>query len=157
MVSMADQVSVLDVIDLKTIHTHLQAANKEEALQQMADALMSEGYLKDKQGYLKDVYIREASGSTGIGGYIAIPHGKSNAVKKIGVAIATLDEEIEWETLDEHGVRVIVLFAVGADDEAAKDHLKLLSLFARKLGNDTVVEGLLKADTAEDVRDAFKN
>ncbi len=153
---MAEEKSVLDVIDLQTVLPHLQAANKEEALEQMAAALEKAGYLKDAAGFLKDVYIREQEGCTGIGGYIAIPHGKSEAVAKIGVAIATINEEIEWETLDDNGVRVIVLFAVGNDQEGANEHLKLLAMFARKLGREEVVEALLKADTAEDVKEAFK-
>ncbi len=148
---------VQDVIDSKTVVTHMKACNKKEALQKMADALMEAGYLKDEDKYLKDVYIRENEGSTGIGGYIAIPHGKSAGVEKIGLAIATLDEEIEWETLDDKGVRVIVLFAVGDDDRGAKEHLKLLSLFARKLGREEVIAALLEADTSADVQKAFLN
>ncbi|MDQ0203706.1 PTS sugar transporter subunit IIA [Pectinatus haikarae] len=146
-----------DIIDPKTVLVHLEAHNKKEALQKMAEALRKTGYLKDTEKYLKDVYLRESKGATGIGGYIAIPHGKSSAVQKIGVAVATLDEEIEWETLDEHGVRGIVLFAVGDDDEAAQDHLKLLALFARKLGRESVVTALLNADTAQDVQAAFSD
>ncbi len=149
--------NVLDVIDPQTVLTHLKANDKKEALQEMTDTLAQAGYLKDTSTYLKDVYLREAEGATGIGGYIAIPHGKSEGVQKIGVSIAVLDHEIAWETLDDHGVRVIVLFAVGSDDASAQEHLKLLSLFARKLGRDSVVEALLEADTPVDVRNAFKN
>lgn len=149
--------NVLDVIDPQTVLTHLKANDKKEALQEMTDTLAQAEYLKDTSTYLKDVYLREAEGATGIGGYIAIPHGKSEGVQKIGVSIAVLDHEIAWETLDDHGVRVIVLFAVGSDDASAQEHLKLLSLFARKLGRDSVVEALLEADTPVDVRNAFKN
>ncbi|RGS71528.1 PTS sugar transporter subunit IIA [Mitsuokella sp. AF21-1AC] len=149
--------NVLDVIDPNTVLTHLKANDKKEALQEMTDCLAHAGYLKDTDTYLKDVYQRESEGATGIGGYIAIPHGKSEGVQKIGVSIAVLDHEIDWETLDDHGVRVIVLFAVGSDDASAREHLKLLSLFARKLGRDSVVEALLHADTPVDVRNAFKH
>lgn len=147
--------NVLDIIDLNTVITHIKAANKDEALKTMADRLMAEGYLTDTDKFLQDVYKREQEGCTGIGNYIAIPHGKSAAVKKIGVAIATVDEEISWETLDGQGVKVIVLFAVGDSDTDAQTHLKLLSLFARKLGRDEVVSALLAADTAADVKAAF--
>lgn len=154
---MEEQASVLDVIDAETVLTHLQAHDKAEALSMMADSLEEAGYLQDKETYLRDVYQREAEGVTGIGGYIAIPHGKSAGVKRIGVSIAVLDEEIPWESLDGQGVKGIILFAVGNDDRGAKSHLKLLSLFARKLGRDTVVHDLLTADSAADVRKAFMN
>lgn len=150
------ETTVTSVIDRKTVLTHMTATNKEQALQQLASALNEAGYLTDTAGYIKDVYQRESEGSTGIGNYIAIPHGKSDSVSKIGVAIGILDQEIEWETLDDHGVKVIILFAVGSDNEGAKEHLKLLSLFARKLGRDAVVAALLDANTADDVKAAFE-
>jgi PTS system fructose-specific IIA component len=59
--------------------------------------------------------------------------------------------------LDGKGVKGIILFAVGNDNDGAQNHLKLLSLFARKLGNDEVVENLLQAKTAEEVKAAFGN
>ena len=148
---------VESVIDSRTVLTHLEAQNKDDALEKMAAALYKAGYLKDKAGYLEDVYLREKKGATGIGGYIAIPHGKSASVQKIGVAIATLDNEINWETLDGRGVRAIVMFAVGNDEEGANEHLRILALFARKLGREAVVDALLKADTADDVKKAFDN
>ncbi|MBR1858157.1 MAG: PTS sugar transporter subunit IIA [Selenomonadaceae bacterium] len=154
---MSEVLDVSAVIDLQTVLPHLNATTKDEALRKMAAKLNEAGYLVDTEGYVKDVYEREKEGKTGIGGYIAIPHGKSSSVQKSGVAIATLDKEIEWETLDDKGVKVIVLFAVGATDEAAKEHLKLLAMFARKLGRDAVIEALLKADTAEEIKAAFNN
>lgn len=151
------ETTVPSVIDSKTVLTHMNATNKDEALQALATALSNAGYLSDTESYIHDVYQREAEGSTGIGNYIAIPHGKSDGVSRIGVAIGILDHEIDWETIDDHGVKVIILFAVGSDTEGAKEHLKLLSLFARKLGRDSVIDALLKADNAEDVKAAFNN
>jgi len=104
---------------------------------------------------VKDIYLREAQGQTGIGNYIAIPHGKSAYVKKVGVAIGVTENEIPWETLDGKGVKGIILFAVGDDTEGAQKHLKLLSLFARKLGNDEVVERLIAAREIDEVVAAF--
>lgn len=55
------------------------------------------------------------------------------------------------------GVKGIILFAVSSDDTGAREHLKLLSMFARKLGRENVVNDLLAADTADDVKKAFMN
>ena len=151
------ETTVTSVIDSQTVLTHMTATNKDDALRELAATLSDAGYLNDTAGYFHDVYQREKEGSTGIGNYIAIPHGKSDSVSKIGVAIGILDHEIDWETIDDHGVKVIILFAVGSDTEGAKEHLKLLSLFARKLGRDAVIEALLTADSAKDVKEAFNN
>ncbi|WP_130859436.1 PTS sugar transporter subunit IIA [Gracilibacillus phocaeensis] len=146
---------ISNIIDLETITTDLQAKNKEEALSELAELLLQNGYISEIDGFMKDIYAREAEGQTGIGNYIAIPHGKSDFVNKIGVAIGIMDEEIPWETLDGNGVKGIILFAVGNDNEGAQNHLKLLSLFARKLGNDEVVEQLLQSKNEEEVKAAF--
>jgi fructose PTS system EIIA component len=146
---------VKDIVDLNTIHTNIRAKNKEEAIQELAETLLANGYITDMEDFLKDIYAREAMGQTGIGNYIAIPHGKSDSVKKIGVAIGITQDEIEWETLDGKGVKGIILFAVGNDNDGAQTHLKLLSLFARKLGNDEVIEKMLQSENAEDVREAL--
>jgi PTS system fructose-specific IIA component len=146
---------VKEIVDLKTVKTKMQAKTKDEALRELAGGLLANGYITDVEGFVKDIYVREAQGQTGIGNYIAIPHGKSTYVKKIGVAIGINQTEIPWETLDGNGVKGIILFAVGNDNEGATSHLKLLAMFAKKLGNDEVVDRLLQATTPEEVVAAF--
>ncbi|SDY10052.1 PTS system, fructose-specific IIA component [Evansella caseinilytica] len=148
---------VKDIVDLKTIKTDMTASSKEEAIQELAEVLRHNDYITDVEGFLKDIYAREEVGQTGIGNYIAIPHGNSASVKKIGVSIGITQEEIPWETLDGKGVKGIILFAVGRENDGAQNHLKLLSLFARKLGNDDVIEKLLQSKTAVDVQEALCN
>lgn len=147
--------NVNEILDLNTIKVNLDARDKEEALNELVDVLLTEEYITNKEQFLSDIYAREAEGQTGIGNYIAIPHGKSSAASKVGVAIGLLKEEIEWETLDDNGVKVIILFCVGDDTDGATNHLRLLSMFARKLGNDDVVESVLKAKSANDIIVSF--
>lgn len=146
---------VKDILDSKTIKTNLIAKDKDDVLSQLSQLLKEAGYIDDVEAFKKDIYEREAEGMTGIGNFIAIPHGRSESVKKIGVAIGVSETEIGWETLDDNGVKGIILFAVGNDVDGAKTHLKLLSLFARKLGNDDVVNALLNANNEADVINAF--
>ncbi|MGF2943212.1 fructose PTS transporter subunit IIA [Enterococcus xiangfangensis] len=146
---------VKDIVDLAIVKTNMTAKTKDEALHDLANQLLANGYISEVSGFIEDVYAREAEGQTGIGNYIAIPHGKSAYVNKVGVAIGINQEEIPWESLDGKGVKGIILFAVGNDNEGANEHLKSLSLFARKLGNDEVIEELLQAKRPEDVVEAF--
>jgi PTS system fructose-specific IIA component len=148
---------VRDIIDVKTIKTNLNAKSKDEALQELAELLLQNEYITDIDAFLKDIYAREEVGQTGIGNYIAIPHGNSDSVKKIGVAIGITQQEIPWETLDGKGVKGIILFAVGNENDGAQTHLKILSSFARKLGNDEVIEQILQSKKAEDVIEALGN
>ena len=147
---------VINIIDPKIVDTRLNVNNKSEVVTKLAQDLFTNGYIDDVSAFVDDVYLRELEGQTGIGGYIAIPHSKSKHVKKIGVAIGINKKEIPWETLEGKGVKVVILFAVGDDKESARDHLKLLSLFAKKLGREEVVSRLLDAKDTSDVIAAFK-
>lgn len=46
-----NNLNVLDVIDTRTVLTHLKANDKKEALEQMAESLSVAGYLSDKDTY----------------------------------------------------------------------------------------------------------
>ena len=146
---------IKDVLDERIICSSLETKDKEDALKQLSAKLEETGYIDDKDAFLKDIFFRESQGCTGIGNGIAIPHGKSPSVTKVGIAIAKLTNEIEWETLDGKGVKLIFLFAVGNDNENAKTHLRLLAEVARTLGNDDAVEALLNAGTVEDLKAVF--
>lgn len=147
--------NVKDVLDERVIDLNMKAADKKEAITNLAEKLKNAGYIADVESYVKDIYLRESQGQTGIGHYVAIPHGKSDSVTQVGIAIGKMENEIEWETLDGNGVKLIFLFAVGNDNENAKTHLKLLAEVARNLGNDEAVEQLLSAKTVEDLKAVF--
>lgn len=147
--------NVKDVLDERVIDLNMKAADKKEAITNLAGKLKNAGYIADVESYVKDIYLRESQGQTGIGHYVAIPHGKSDSVTQVGIAIGKMESEIEWETLDGEGVKLIFLFAVGNDNENAKTHLKLLAEVARNLGNDEAVEQLLSAKTVEDIKAVF--
>lgn len=111
----------------------------------MAELLRQENYIKDVDLFVKDVYLREAEGCTGIGNGIAIPHGKSASVKQVGIAIATLASPIEWETLDGNPVDTVFLFCVSDDSNFARNHMILLSRVAAKLADDDLLLEIRRA------------
>lgn len=146
---------IKSVLDDRIICTELDANNKEEALRKMIEMLLDAGYINDTGVFYEDVLLRESQGITGIGNYIAIPHGKSSSVSKVGISIAQLKNEIKWETNDGKGVKVIFLFAVGDDNENSLEHLKLLAQVAGRIASDEAVEKLLKAHSVDDIKKVF--
>ena len=144
-----------DVLDERIIDLNMEAKNKDEAIRHLAAKLKDANYIGDVDEFVKDIYLRESEGVTGIGNFVAITHGKSDSVTQVGIAIGKVQDEIEWETLDGNGVKLIFLFAVGNDNENAKTHLRLLAEVARTLGNDDAVEALLNASTVEDLKAVF--
>ncbi|BDR52110.1 PTS mannose transporter subunit IIAB [Bombiscardovia nodaiensis] len=143
--------SLSEILDRGTIVTGLKVETKEEVFTKLATLLQERGYIESVDAFVAAIHEREGQGPTGIGGHVAIPHGRSSTVKRNAIAIAVLDHEIPWESLDDTGAKVVALFAVGADDEGSQKHLQLLSLFARKLAKDEVTQALLRAQSVDDV------
>lgn len=142
------------VINKNKIKLNLNAKNKEEALNELADLLYKEGVLSSKEDFIKDVYLREAEGETGIGGGIAIPHGKSRSVLRTSLAIGRTKQPIEWETLDDMPISCIILFAV-RDIDSTTTHIRLLGEVAGKLADDDIVNTLLKSKNPDEIIEVF--
>ncbi|WIY53084.1 PTS sugar transporter subunit IIA [Devosia sp. YIM 151766] len=91
---------------------------------------------------------REELGSTGLGNGIAIPHGKLKGLKGVYAAFARLDSPIEFDSMDDQPVDLVMLLL--APVGAGADHLKALSRVARLLRTEAVVDVLRnEADPAK--------
>jgi len=147
--------AVKEILDKRVIDLNMKAGNKDEVIRHLAGLLKKAGYVEDLEGYIKDVYLREEEGITGIGGHVAIPHGKSDFVDKVGIAVGRTEQMVEWESYDEEPADLFFLFAVPSDSEGSKDHLRLIAELAGKLGNETIMGKLQAASTYADLLDAF--
>ena len=149
--------NIADAIDEKIIRVNLDVSDKNDALNKMTHILKENNYIVDEEEFLKDIYFRESEGVTGIGGGIAIPHGQSESVTKIGIAIAKLTHPIEWETLDDNPVDFIFLFCVSADIAFARNHMILLSKIAAKLADDDLLKKIKSADNPCKIKEYLVN
>ena len=139
-----------EILNENLINLNLHAQTKKEVIEKLTDQLYQEGNVVDKQAFVEDVFLREKEGMTGIGNHIAIPHGKSDAVRVTSIAIGRVREGIPWESLVHEPVRMIILFAVRNVDKTTI-HLKLLSEVAMALADDETLEKLLKTEDKQEV------
>ena len=86
----------------------MKARNKEEAIRELTEILYKEGKIFDKELFVKDVYLREAEGQTGLGNHIAIPHGKSDAVQVTFYYFGRTINDLIWESPDDKPVHVVI-------------------------------------------------
>lgn len=147
--------AVKEILDRRVIDLDMSAKNKDEVIRHLAGLLKGAGYIGDTDGYVNDVYLRETEGITGIGNHVAIPHGKSDYVQQVGIAVGRTRQMIEWESYDGEPSDLFFLFAVPSDSGGAKDHLRLIAELAGKLGNDHVMEQLQTAKSYEDLLVVF--
>jgi len=125
--------------------------SRDEAIEALADQLNQQGKLHSKAEYLKAVLAREAQGPTALGEGLAVPHGKTDAVKEAAFAVATLKQDLKWQGLDEEeDVNLIFLIAI-PNAEAGSTHMQLLTELTSTLVDDDVREAVLKATTTEQI------
>lgn len=117
------------------------ATTQKEAFQVISDFAYKQGFVNNVQHYFDGLNKREAEATTGFKDQIAIPHSKDVSVLKPGMFLVKFSHEIPWQALDSKPVKVA--FALTIPEEGATEHLKLLSLIARKLIDYKFREGIL--------------
>ncbi len=130
------------MLDVKNIKLNMTARTKEEVIEELADLLVQDGAVTNKQDFIRDVWLREELGSTGFENHIAIPHGKSSGVSRTALAIGRTQHAIPWETMDGSDVRCIILFAVCLVDQNAT-HIRLLAQVSGSLADEDIIAKLL--------------
>ena len=133
-------------LSVQDIHPGHQATNKEEAIRQVAAALVSAGNVAE--GYVAGMLAREQQTSTFLGNGIAIPHGTTDTrdqVLKTGVQVYQFPQGVTWG----EGQTAYVAIGIAASSD---EHLGLLRQLTHVLSDDDVAEQLKSATTAEELR-----
>lgn len=132
-------------------------ATKQEVIDFLIEKLYREGKIRSEEEFRKAVLEREALSETGIAEGIAIPHGKSDAVKEAAVAIARMTAPVkDWESLEEDN-EVTLVFLLAIPAAAAGDtHLELLGELMTRAQDSRFLDSLKKAETAEALYDCLE-
>ena len=139
---------ITELLKSSSIALNTAPRDKEDAIRKLADLMETSGNLSDKEAYVKDVLIREAAGSTGLGDGIATPHAKSKGVKAAGLAAMTVPGGVDFDSLDGNPARIF--FLIAAPDEANDLHLQVLSKLATLIMDSDFKEALIKAQSVEE-------
>lgn len=140
---------ISELLRTNTISVDLKAKDKLDVINQLVDSLYNANLLNDKELYKKEVLRREELSSTGIGGGIGIPHGKTSAVKESALALGIFRDGVEFDSLD--GEPVNIVFMIAAPESANNEHLETLSKLSILLMNDDFKNSLLNSKSAEEV------
>ena len=138
-----------EIINLELIETDLTGETRDEIIDEMIGKLNRVGALHSEEEFKQAIMNREQEGTTGIGMNIAIPHGKSDAVKKPNVVFGIKQSGVDWKSLDGTEAKLIFMIAVPKESEG-NEHLKILQMLSRKLMDDSYKERLLSVQTKEE-------
>lgn len=139
-----------ELIRENTIVFDIEETEKEDVILALAKVLKENNLIDDVDSYYQAVLDRESYSTTGIGQGIAIPHGKSPAVKSSSVVVGRTLNPVEWNSLDGSKVHTVFLLAISNEDRA-DGHLAILAELASSLMDDDFVAELNNAKTQEDI------
>lgn len=138
---------ITDLLKPQSILLNASPTNKADAIYTLGDLMDKGGNLSDKAEYLKAVFAREESGSTGLGDGIATPHAKSAGVKEAGLAAMVVPNGVDFEALDGQPSRLF--FMIAAPESAADTHVEVLSKLATMVIDPDFKNALIQAATVD--------
>ena len=140
--------TIRDLLAAESINLNGTPAGKTEALNQCIDLMAKSGKIADVEKYRKGVFAREEEGTTGIGMGIAIPHCKSDAVTKAGLAAMVVKDGVDFESLD--GTPAKTIFLIAAPNTEDNVHLQVLSKLSVMLMDEQFTNSLINAGSVDE-------
>ena len=139
---------ITDLMSKEAIKIHGHASNKMDAIDQMVSLMYRQGNVSDKEAYKEAVIERENLSTTGMVDGIAIPHARTTAITKAGIAAMTLPEGVDYHSMD--GQPTTLIFLIAAPDNGDNVHLQVLSELSTLLMDHDFCEDLKNAGTPEE-------
>ena len=133
-----------EILKKESVIADIAGKNKLDVIKEMTECLKQNNTIKNDQALYATLMEREKLGSTGIGENVAIPHGKSDELTQIIIVFARSLSGINFESLDQKPVHFVCM--VIAPAHSTGQHLKALAKISRLFKNQTLREGILKAE-----------
>ncbi len=142
--------SFFETLNTEHIIIGLSSNNKFEAIEELVNVLNNTGELESKEQALQDVLEREQYLSTGLENGLAIPHAKTDGVKKLVLAFGISAKGVDFESLD--GKPAKFIFLMLSPKDTSGPHLKALGQITRTFKSGELGSKLLEAGTPDTVK-----
>lgn len=144
---------ITKLTNVSLINDNLQANNKQQVFEELAQMLLSDQRINNKQAFLDDIHNRESQSITSMDG-IAYPHAKSQAVTEPAIAIGVKREGIDYG--DEDGIKPTVFFMIASPDNGADHHIYVLQELFGKF-SDEFIQDIHNAKDQQQILDILIN
>ncbi|MBN2221065.1 MAG: PTS mannitol transporter subunit IICBA [Vallitaleaceae bacterium] len=137
-----------ETLQRSSIVLHLPSKTKEEAIRLAGQLLVDHGYVEEE--YIDAMVQRDQELSTYIGNGTAIPHGVSEAKKKIlytGISVLQFPDGVDFD-----GNMVYLVVGIAG---VGNEHLTILANLAEIVEDEAKVEELRKTDDLEFIYQMF--
>ncbi|MBW1859759.1 MAG: PTS sugar transporter subunit IIA [Deltaproteobacteria bacterium] len=134
---------IIDSLQEETIISELDATDKKGVLEELTGPVVKISGV-DQEEMVRVLLERERLGSTGIGGGIAIPHGKLKSLQSLLVSFGRSHKGVDFEAID--GKPAHLFFLLMAPENSTGDHLRMLAGISRLLKDDKFRQRLMTAE-----------
>ena len=138
---------ITDLLNRQSIEIGVSVKDKISAIDKLISLHDKNGNLKDKAAYREGILKREEMGTTAIGMEIAIPHAKSDSVKKPSLAAITVPAGVDYDSPDGDKCKLLFMIAATTDGDV---HLEVLARLMQMLMDEEFTGKLKAAKTADE-------
>ena len=139
---------IVDLLHKQGINLNFNPSTKEQCINELVDLMDKTGNLNNKEEYKKAILAREELSTTGIGEGIAIPHGKTSAVRKASLAAAISKNGVDYDSLD--GAPAKLFFMIAVPDNNDNLHLEVLARLSTILMDESFRTSLINCSDKEE-------
>jgi PTS system fructose-specific IIC component len=147
------KLKLTDYLNPDSIAIGLDADSKEDLIDKVLKLADKNPHVLDAKKVRASVMEREKIMSTGVGKSFAIPHGKTDAVDDIVLAFATTAKPVEYGSMDNEPVRLVLLLV--SKESLVSQRLRLLSRASKVMNSDSARTALLNAKSPEEIISIF--
>lgn len=146
---------LIDQMSDNLVNIYLEGMSREAVIEEMTDLFAEDNAINSKEDFKQSLLAREEEASTGIGHEVAVPHGKTDAVLKSGVAFGRVSGGVDWNSHDGQPVKLIFMVAA-PDEEQGEGHLEIMQMISQKLRDESFKQKLLTVKTNEEAMQLLK-
>ena len=139
---------ITDILQKGCVRVPLKSTDKTAAITELVDLLEQNGQLADRDDVLKAVLAREQTRSTGIGGGLAVPHGKSHGCRSLTMAIGKPASPMDFDAVDGRPCFFIVVLASPVDETGP--HIQALACISRLWQTESFRDAIARATAADE-------
>lgn len=144
---------ISQILKKESIIANLESTDKKGVIEELADSV-SRTTRASSSEIARVLLEREQLGSTGIGGGIAIPHGKLNAIDSITLGFGLSRSGVEYDSLDNRPVHIFFLLLT--PENSTGGHLKVLAQISKLLKMDQFKQDLKQAESEQQIIDIIQ-
>ncbi len=141
--------ALVDLISEEVVKVPLTSDNKPAVLQELVQILVDANKIDDFNAAFAAIQEREDKQSTGLEMGIAVPHGKTPAVKNLVVAIGISKDGIDFNSMD--GKPSQLFFMLIAPPNQPGPHVEALAEIAKLSRSKAFCSALINAGDAREV------